>query len=269
MTGSPTALLALLFISHFAAAEEWQPLFNGKDLSGWDGDPTLWKVENGIIIGTCAGPEAMQHNSFLIWQGGSVKDFELQVTLRVKGDNNSGIQYRSRLLPEVGPWAITGYQHDVHPALEHTGMTYEEKGRGIFGLNGTKVAVDAAGALWRLSTHQPVSVDVTQWNDYTIIARGEHLVHQVNGQVTSELMDYDVTRRALDGLVAIQLHRGNANTVEIKQVRLRHLPVVAPVPVEDVILPASAIRIEKPMTSRPQGTGKPALPAQGKTQPGN
>ena len=98
-------------------------LFNGRDLSGWEGDPALWSVAHGEITGTCSGPDSPKQNSFLIWRGGTVKDFELRATVRVSGDNNSGIQYRSRALPGGGPWAITGYQCDIHPALEHTGMT--------------------------------------------------------------------------------------------------------------------------------------------------
>lgn len=246
-------LLSLAFLSTVTASDEWKNLLNGKDLSGWDGDPKLWRVENGVVTGTCAGPDALAHNTFLIWRDGVVKDFELKVTMRVTGDNNSGIQYRSRPLPEAGPWGITGYQNDVHPAIEHTGMTYEEKGRGIFGLNGTKVMVDPEGVLWKLSSHEPVSVDVTQWNEYTIIAKGNHLIHQVNGKVTSELIDHQEDKRALEGLVAIQLHRGNANTVEIKSIALRALPAAPLIPYKAGELPAGAERIEKPRTSRPQG----------------
>ncbi len=130
------------------AGEVFTPLFNGKDLTGWEGDPALWKVEDGVVTGTCSGPERPKHNSFLIWRGGVLKDFELRATIRIIGDNNSGIQYRSRPLPEVGPRAITGYQCDIHPAIEHTGMTYEERGRGIFGLNGMNVALDPDRSRW-------------------------------------------------------------------------------------------------------------------------
>ena len=58
-------------------------------------------------------------------------------------------------------------------------MTYEEKGRGIFGLNGSNVMLDPEGKLWLLSEHEPVKVDVSQWNEYTVIARGNHLVHRL------------------------------------------------------------------------------------------
>ncbi len=239
---------------------EFTPLFNGKDLSGWDGDPALWRVADGIVTGTCSGPGKPQHNSFLIWRGGTVKDFELRAVVRVVGDNNSGIQYRSRPLQEVGPWAIAGYQCDIHPALVHTGMTYEEKGRGIFGLNGKSVALDPEGNRWVIAEREPVAVDVSQWNDYTIIARGNHLVHKVNGRITSELFDYDARGRALEGLLAIQLHQGNTNTVQIKQVLLRHLPTEPVKKFSSASLPPGAEKIEKPRTSNPQGLG-PATPA--------
>lgn len=229
----------------------FKSLFNGKNLTGWDGDPKLWKIENGIIIGTCTGPTALKNNSFLIWRGGEVKDFELRTTIRVVGDNNSGIQYRSRERPDIGKWVISGYQNDVHPAIEHTGMTYEEKGRGLFGLNGKNVLLDPDGQRWLLSEHEPVKADTSQWNEFTVIARGNHLIHKVNGKVTSELIDHH-EGRSLKGLIAIQLHRGNANRVEIKDIHLKTLPNAKLTPLQ---IPKNATKIERPRTSRPEGLG--------------
>jgi len=230
-------------------------LFNGKDLSGWDGDPTLWKVEYGIVVGTCAGPGSLANNTFLIWRGGTVKDFELKATMRVVGDNNSGIQYRSRERPDIGPWVISGYQCDVHPAIEHTGMTYEEKGRGIFGLNGKNVILDPEGERWLVSEHEPVEADTSQWIEYTVIARGNNLIHKVNGQTTSELTDYHEAGRALEGLLAIQLHKGNANRVEIKDLRIKPLSDGEILEFDPDDLPPGAKQIDKPRTVNPQGVG--------------
>ncbi len=255
----PSLFAALLLTLSLAippgslAQDGFQPLFNGKDLTGWEGDPKLWKVEDGAIVGTCTGPDSPEHNTFLIWRGGAVKDFELRATVRVVGDNNSGIQYRSKPLPEFGPWAITGYQCDIHPAVQHLAMTYEEKGRGIFGLNGQDVVLDPDGRRWLVAEHDPVQADVSQWQEYTIIARGNHLVHQVNGRVTSELTDYDEKNRALEGLLAIQLHRGNANTVHIKDIRLKVLADGQVIPFEKSNIPSDAQQIEKPTPSNPQG----------------
>ena len=255
----PFLLVAFVLSVPSLAQDGFTSLFNGKDLTGWDGDPALWKVENGIVIGTNASPEAMANNSFLIWRGGTVKDFELRATVRVIGDNNSGIQYRSRELKDVAPWVITGYQCDIHPAIEHTGMTYEERGRGIFGLNGKDVMLDPEGALWQVGEHAPVKVDVSQWNEYVILAQGNRLQHFINGQPTSELIDHHADKRTLEGLLAIQLHKGNPNRVEIKDLRLKVLPETPLVPFDPAKLPATAKKIEKPRTSRPQGTG-PVVP---------
>lgn len=254
-------LMLTAFATTVLAQDGFTSLFNGKDLAGWDGDPKLWKVEDGIVIGTCGGPDALANNSFLIWRGGKVSDFELRATIRVLGDNNSGIQYRSRELPKAGPWVITGYQCDIHPAIEHTGMTYEEKGRGIFGLNGRNVMVDPGGALWLLSEHEPVKVDVSQWNEYTVIARGNHLVHKINGQVTSELIDHQEKGRALEGLLAIQLHGGNANTVQIKKLSIKPLTDGKLLAFDAGKLPLDAQKMERPGSDKPQGTGPVVPPA--------
>jgi Domain of Unknown Function (DUF1080) len=253
-------LLFLAFAASAFAQDGFTSLFNGKDLAGWDGDPKLWKVEEGVVIGTCPGPDALAHNTFLIWRAGKVADFELRATVRMVGDNNSGIQYRSRELPEVAPWVIAGYQCDIHPAIEHTGMTYEEKGRGIFGLNGRSVLLDPDGALWLLGAHEPVKVDVSQWNEYTIIARGNHLIHKINGKVTSELIDHHEKGRALEGLLAIQLHRGNANSVHVKDLRIKMLTDGKVIAFDITKLPAGATKFEKPRTSHPQGTGPVVVP---------
>jgi len=230
-------------------------LFNGKDLTGWEGAPGLWKVEDGIVVGTCDGPGHLAHNTFLIWKDGTVRDFELRATMRLIGDNNSGIQYRSRVLPKVGPYAIAGYQCDAHPAIEHTGMTYEEKGRGIFGLNGKNVMLDRKGERWLLSEHEPVKADLSQWTEYSVEARGNHLIHRVNGKITSELIDHHKEGRALDGLLAIQLHNGNPYRVEIKDLHLKVIDDAEILSWDRSTISNSATKIDRPRTTNPQGTG--------------
>ena len=83
------------------------------------------------------------------------------------------------------------------------------------------------------------------------------MIHQVNGKTTSELTDYDEAGRSLEGLIAIQLHRGNANRVEIKEIKLKHLEPSEPIPFTESSL-EGATKIERPRTSRPQGTGPAA-----------
>src|SRR4026207_440784 len=77
------------------------PIFDGKSLAGWDGDTTFWRAENGEIIGETTPEKVVKLNNFLIWRGGTVRDFELKVEFRMNG-TNSGIQYRSTELPAPG-----------------------------------------------------------------------------------------------------------------------------------------------------------------------
>ena len=103
-------------------AQDWTPLFNGKDLDGWEGDPRLWSVQDGVIRGvTDAGERSVSANSFLIWKGGEPGDFELEYKARVTGDNNSGVQYRSRSVGDPAH-ALAGYQADLHPNQPYLAM---------------------------------------------------------------------------------------------------------------------------------------------------
>jgi rRNA maturation protein Rpf1 len=96
---------------------------------------------------------------------------------------------------------------------------------------------------------------------YTIVARGKHLVHKINGQITSEWIDHDERKRASEGLVAIQLHRGNPNSVHIKDLRIKVIHDGRLIPFEANSLSADAKKIDKPRTSNPQGIG-PVVPKQ-------
>lgn len=232
-----------------AADDGFRPLFNGKDLSGWEGNPELWTVKDGCIMGATTGPEQLAYNQFLVWSGGSVKNFELRAKVRVEG-NNSGIQYRSKELKDVGPWSVGGYQADIHPSAPYNAMLYEERGRGIVSQNGQSVIVDEQGQKWVTATREPVKVDVAQWNEYTVIAMGNRLTHKLNGQVTMELIDHEVAKRSFDGVVAFQVHRGPAMKVAIKDILLKELPDGGVLSPADAPVPAGAKKVEPP---KPKG----------------
>jgi len=249
-------LLSLLAFSAVSAQDGFRPLFNGKDLTGWDGNPELWKVENGEIVGTTTGPEQLAYNQFLIWRGGKVKNFELKAKIRQKG-NNTGIQYRSKELPENGKWSIGGYQCDIHPAHPNNAMVYEEKGRGIIVQNGQGVVIDPEAKRWLVSEHEPVKVDIAEWHEYTVIAQGNHLIHKIDGQVTIDLLDFELAKRSLEGLIAFQIHRGPAMKVQIKDVMLKELPEGGVVSFEKSAIPSDAQIIE----AKAPGKGKAKAPA--------
>ena len=227
----PALALLIAAPASFSAEEakakpsEAESLFNGKDLTGWDGDPALWSVKDGMIVGKSNAENPLPHNKFLIWSEGEVEDFVLTVKLRVIGDNNSGIQYRSKMLPEAGDHVVGGYQCDIHPTQRNHGMLYHEKGRGICALRGMVAVITPDGK--KLHVKDLEAGDDLEWGDwhtYEIRAIGNRLVHTVNGQETARIYDLDEEGRALKGLVAFQLHRGNPMEVHIKDVRLQTLP---------------------------------------------
>lgn len=235
-------LLASLAPLH-AAEEEFLSLFNGKDLTGWDGNPELWSVKDGCITGTTTGPEQLAYNQFLIWRGGVLKNFELRAKIKQSG-NNSGIQYRSRELPDIGKWSVGGYQCDVHPSTLNNAMVYEEKGRGIIVRNGQSMVIDAQGASWLVAQRDPVEADVSEWHEYTIVARGNHLIHKIDGQVTIDLVDHDESKRSLSGILAFQIHRGPAMKIQVKDVMLKELPDGGVVAFDQAALPDGAKKLE-------------------------
>ncbi|MDI1315000.1 family 16 glycoside hydrolase [Prosthecobacter sp.] len=253
-------LLSLLFTSFASAQDGFKSLFNGKDLTGWDGNPELWSVEDGCITGKTTGPEQLAYNQFLIWRGGKVKNFELRAKIKETG-NNTGIQYRSKELPENGKWSIGGYQCDIHPATPNNAMVYEERGRGIIVQNGQSVVIDPEGKRWLASEHEPVKVDIAEWHEYTIIAQGNHLIHKVDGKVTIDLLDFELAKRSLEGLLAFQIHRGPAMNVQIKDVMLKELPDGGVISFEKSAIPSDAQIIEAKAPAKGKGKGKAQPPA--------
>ena len=179
-----SALLAFLLaaLSPLSAQDGFKPLFDGKTLAGWDGNPELWSVEDGAITGKTKGPDHLAYNQFLVWNG-VVKNFELRAKVKCSA-SNSGIQYRSKALPEVGKWVVGGYQCDIHANPPYNGMVYDERGRGILVQNGQSVIIDDKAAKWLSAEHDPVKVDFTEWHEYVIIAQGNRLIHKVDGKVT-------------------------------------------------------------------------------------
>lgn len=207
-----------------ASAAEWKPLFNGKDLTGWSGDPRLWKVEDGVLIGETDGAEKkVAANTFLIWKGGEPSDFELEYKAKVEG-NNSGIQYRSSIV-DPATWSVGGYQMDLHPDAKYLGMLYEERGRGIACQHGQKVDLGEKPTV--TGQFEMVPAKLAEWNDYRIVAKGPLLRHYVNGKLIAEINDTDEKKRALKGTLAMQLHAGPSMKAWFKDVRLKAESVAA------------------------------------------
>ncbi len=215
------------------AADGFQLIFNGRDLSGWSGDPRLWSVREGAITGQTTAGHPAKVNTFLIWTNGAVRNFELRCRFKLEPNNdqgfaNSGIQYRSQVL-DPAAWAVGGYQADMEAGTNYTGILYEEKKpRGIMALRGEKAVWDQdckKRVVGRLSTPAEIQAGIRagDWNDYVIVARDRRLEHFVNGKQTVEVVD-DCPQGAVEGVVALQLHVGPPMTAQFKDLRLKPLP---------------------------------------------
>ena len=216
-----------LFVSFTLLGE--QALFNGKDLEGWDGNPIHWSVEDGAIVGVNTKENPTKGNTFLIWKGGNIKNFDL--TLECKIDSgNSGIQYRSFIKPgEHDGWRIGGYQADFESGDKYSGICYGEAFRGILCMRGdrTTLSRDQSGKLVKSvekigeTTKLGLSIKKKDWNTYRIVADGFRFEHYINGVKMCELIDNDEKERRADGLLAFQVHAGPPMKVYFRNIVLK------------------------------------------------
>jgi len=225
LTGIVVLGLASFFAYGGTHAEE--TIFNGKDLSGWDGDPRLWSVKDGAIRGQTTEENPAAGNTFCIWRGGTLKNFILKIKFRIE-NGNSGIQYRSK---DLGNWVVSGYQAEVENKQGKVGFLYHEGGRGWMVNVGDIMVVDEEGnknVVGKIADQEALVkagyYREKDWNEYTIIARGNHLVHILNGFQTMEMIDNDPKGRSMEGILALQIHAGPPMVVEFEDIRVTHLP---------------------------------------------
>ncbi|MCA9190972.1 MAG: sulfatase-like hydrolase/transferase [Planctomycetales bacterium] len=208
-------------------AEGFVTIFNGRNLAGWEGDSKYWRVEDGALTGTTDG--SLQSNRFITWKDSTIRNFELRVQVKISAGGNSGIQYRGQSRPELGLDIVSGYQCDVvADRPDYNGMLYEERGRRILSHTGEQVIVDESGQPWVVGTFPVHEFEPDQWHDYRVLVDGNHHQHWIDGQLTADLVDFDQAGRALEGVLAVQVHVGPAMKVQYKNMRIRHLPDAQP-----------------------------------------
>jgi hypothetical protein len=200
-------------------------LYGGGDLSGWVGRQDLWSAENGEIVGRTTDEDPIDGNTFLIWQGGKPDNFELTAQFKIEG-GNSGIQYRSKVVDEA-KFVVGGYQADIDFSNQFAGILYEEKGRGILAGRGEKVTIHADGKSTKDAfgdaKQLAAGIHPGQWNDFRVVANGNHLQHFINETMTAEVIDEQSDKAASEGVIALQLHRGPAMVVRFKNIKIRKL----------------------------------------------
>ena len=214
------------FVSFTLLGEQF--LFNGKDLEGWDGNPIHWSVEDGAIVGVNTKENPTKGNTFLIWKGGNLKDFDLTLECKIES-GNSGIQYRSFIKPgEHDGWRIGGYQADFESGDKYSGICYGEAFRGILCMRGdrTTLSRDQSGKLVKSvekigeTTKLGLSIKKKDWNSYRIVADGFRFEHYINGEKMCELIDDDEKERRAEGLLAFQVHAGPPMKVYFRNIVL-------------------------------------------------
>jgi hypothetical protein len=227
-----------------ADADGFVSIFNGKDLTGWDGDPALWSAVDGVLRGQTTKEHAAQGNTFCIWQGGKPANFILKLKVRYTS-GNSGVQYRSVQVPSKAgtknKWVMSGYQAEVRElggkadGLYKIGGTYMEKAAGgyltafsqfsvVEGENG-KVAKKVIGQVCDSDLlDKPGFYQEKGWNEYVLVCMGDYVEQYVNGRLASAYIDGRKQGRALSGLIGLQIHAGGPMIVEFKDICLKNLP---------------------------------------------
>ncbi len=230
------SILLLTLLSTLAHSAP-KPLFNGKDLTGWEGNSDLWSVQDGVITGRTTVEKPTAGNTFLIWKGGDVADFEISFNYKMTpGDDkktvNSGLQFRSKIV-DAKDFVVGGYQADFEYGETYSGILYEEKGRGILAQRGQKVKItqgtepnkpkiEVIGETGKSADIQ-AAIKKDDWNEYKIIVKGNHIQQFINGKATVDVTD-QTAEGAKKGILAFQLHAGPPMQVQFKDIMLDSQP---------------------------------------------
>ena len=209
-----------------ATEPDFTSIFNGMDLTGWEGDDKAWTVRNGAIQSTGGKTK----KNWLIWRGGELRNFELRLSFKfTKG--NSGVQVRSK---EIAKWQVRGYQVEIADAtkmgLWHHSLA-PEKYRSQLATAGQRVRIGLDGKKKIEQRATPAKVQSAcldnEWNELVVTAMGSRLVQTINGIVFTELVDEDAKHSARSGLLALQDH-GKGCVAAFKDIRIKHLQAKAP-----------------------------------------
>jgi len=223
----------------------FKSIFNGKNLDGWKGDLVYWRVEEGNLVGEITPKTLLKTNSFIVWQGGEPGDFELKCEFKITENGNSGINYRSVIFPDA-PNALKGYQADIDGAIRYTGQNYEERGRTTLAYRGEISTIKPQSGNWdndkvrskvvknnwsereviaSLGTSDELKEKIKSedWNEIHIIAKGNRLLHYVNGVLMCDVTDNDAINGKSNGFLGVQVHVGPPMKVAYRNMRLKNL----------------------------------------------
>ena len=205
------ALLTLAVLTAAApliAAEKPVSLFDGKTLTGWEGDTAkTWKVEDGAI--TAGSLDAVVPRNEFLCTTASYENFELKVTFKLVGDKdkaNAGVQFRTARIPNHHE--VSGYQADV--GQDYWGALYDESRRKKVLVKPSKEVIEQA-------------VKRDDWNEYVIRCEGPRVRLWLNGTLTVDYTEAD-PKIARSGIIGLQIHGGAKAKVYYKNITVELLP---------------------------------------------
>ena len=210
-------------------ADGFVEIFNGKDLTWWEGLEGFWSVKDGAI--TAHETKEASKQTFLVFTGSKVGDFELHLKYKfVSPDGNSGVQFRSKLI-DPKTYRVGGYQADFDGKGGYDGSIYDEAGvvggRATMSNRGEKTVWDADnkrhneklpednGTLKKL-------LNIGGWNDIVLVAKGDHITYTINGHLMTDLTD-ESPKGMKEGIMALQCHAGFTMEVQFKDVKIKFL----------------------------------------------
>jgi polyhydroxybutyrate depolymerase len=256
-----------------AAADDEQgfvPIFDGRSLAGWLGqDMSFWSVEDGAITGTITPEHAPPMNQYLVYQGGLVDDFELELEFRLTGsatpNTNGGFQFRSRRLPDGD---VAGYQVDNNFGQPWKVRLYDEFGRHDLALEGQRTQFDAQGRKYI----EPLPLEagaadfrLDQWHKYHLVADGPNLSLAVNGRLVAACTDDDPQQFEPLGVLAMQLHTGPPMKAQFRNLRLKRIERAQPLSARQQLMATAALDWQ---LGRRTTAHQPPLAPQGKITAG-
>ncbi len=199
-------ILTLSLFSFSPKTSDFTPLFNGKNLEGWEikNGTAPFTVEDGVIVGTYTSGTP---NTFLCTKE-SYSDFILTFEAHLGEETNSGVMFRGQSSPEYRDGRVHGYQMEMDPSpRKWTGGIFDEARRGwIYNLERNPEAKNA--------------FKLNEWNTCRIEAIGTSLRIWINGIQTADVID----NMDPSGFIGLQVHacpeRLNGRQVKFKNIEI-------------------------------------------------
>ena len=221
-------------LTDFPVGEE-RSLFNGRDLSGWDGNSKYWSVKDGALTVKGDPTSSSPNTCNLIWKEGTVGDFDLSLKFKASGGANSGIVYRGNITGRNDDGTtFSGYQLDLDIGQKHRlAGAYESGGRNELAKSGEKVKVGDHSDLKKANLEPQANAfpeglaainayKTTDWNDFRVVAQGNVIKHFLNGKQVCEFID-EGRGRTQEGILAIEWSVKGGSTGQFKDIRIKRL----------------------------------------------